>query len=253
MLKQLADAVADSGQMLIQDTSDPAADPPPGFTAADGVASLHAVQIADLGMLLTVHARPSPRGFTNLCQRVARSVADGAVLVIRRALAQEELSHENASLERRASTDPLTAVANRGGWDDAIVDAQRELERGRAVYGVAVFDVDGLKSVNDGYGHAAGDSLLRAFGSILGQTARAQDLVARIGGDEFAVLLRDCDAEGSRAWCERVIEAVDEHNRVHPDEPRIEVSFGSAATGERGNLGDAVAEADRELYGDKAA
>ena len=82
----------------------------------------------------------------------------------------------------------------------------------RRTFAVALFDLDGLKLVNDGRGHAVGDELLRAFASILDRTARSQDLVARIGGDEFAVLLRDCDGVGAKAWCERVIEAVNFHN-----------------------------------------
>ena len=252
-LVELAERVGPDSGLLIQDTADPAADPPPGFGAADGVASLHALSISDLGVLVTVHAQPSPRGFTNLCQRVARSVADGAELVIRRALAQEQLSRENASLERRASTDPLTGVANRGSWDEALMHAEIELARGAATFAVALFDLDGLKVVNDGHGHAAGDELLRSLAAILGRTARSQDLVARIGGDEFAVLLRDCDGPNARAWCERVLDAVAEHNGHAGVEQPIQVSHGVAAAGPGRGLGVALGEADRGLYGDKGA
>ena len=172
------------------------------------------------------HARPSPRGFTSLCQRVAQSLADGAGLVVRRALAQEQLSRENATLERRASTDPLTGVSNRGGWDESLVRAQVDLARGETALSVALFDLDGLKAINDGHGHLAGDELLCAFATILDATARSHDFVARIGGDEFAVLLRDCDTAGARAWCERVIEEI-ESSQHHADDLPLQVSWGS--------------------------
>lgn len=124
--------------MLIQDTAAPESGCPAGFTADDGVASLLAVAVDDLAVLVTAHTlAASPRGFTTLCQRVARTIADGAELVVRRALAQEQLSHENATLERRASTDPLTGVSNRGGWDEALVHAQLELIRADAALAVA--------------------------------------------------------------------------------------------------------------------
>lgn len=237
--------------LLIQDTADATASPPPGFGPGDGAASIHAVSIQGLGVLVTVHAASSPRGFTTLCQRVARSVADGAELVIRRALAQEQLTRENAHLERRASTDPLTGVNNRGGWDRMLAFARGELARGETNYAVAVFDLDGLKQINDGHGHAAGDEMLRGFATVLRDTARNEDFVARVGGDEFAVLLRGCESAGARAWCERVAEGVAERNATGRELP-IEVSWGCAAATPRGSLDEALADADRSLYGDKA-
>ena len=151
--------------------------------------------------------------FTALRRRIVRSLADGAEVAIRRALAQEQLSRENAQLERRASTDPLTALSNRGGWDGIVDTAESDLRRGERV-AVALFDLDGLKDVNDVHGHAAGDELLRSFARLLAGVARSTDFVARIGGDEFAVLLRDCGSSGALAWCERVLDAVRDAQRL---------------------------------------
>jgi diguanylate cyclase (GGDEF)-like protein len=239
-------------RLLIQDTSEPGVVAPEGFGADDRVASLHAVPIGEIGLLVTVHALPRPRGFTNLCQRVARSVADGAEHVVRRALAQEALAAENAKLERQASTDGLTQLNNRGGWDDALIAAQIGLARDAASISIALFDLDGLKTVNDTLGHGAGDSLIRAFGEILSTEVRAGDYAARIGGDEFAVILNGCDDEGAEAWCRRVVEAVEERNSRTDAHP-VRVSWGCATAEQYGSISSAVVAADRNLYGDKTA
>ncbi|MFL5870319.1 MAG: HD domain-containing phosphohydrolase [Solirubrobacterales bacterium] len=243
---------AQDGAVLIQDTSEYPGAVVPGFGASDGAASLHAVAITGLAVLVTVHAHSRPRGFTGLCRRVARALADGSEVVIRRALAQEQLTRENATLELRASTDPLTGVNNRGAWDDAIADAQVELAGGTTTVAVALFDIDGLKSINDRLGHQAGDHLLRSFATILANQARSTDFVARIGGDEFAVLLRDCDEVGAASWCRRVIDAIDAHNELDSQQP-IDVSWGCAAAGTFGSISGAFEAADRGLYGVKAA
>jgi diguanylate cyclase (GGDEF)-like protein len=252
LLGQLAAALDPGSGLLIQDTSEAGPTAPAGFGADDRVASIHAVPIGDLGILVTVHALPRPRGFTNLCQRVARSVADGAEHVVRRALAQETLTAENAKLERQASTDGLTGLNNRGGWDDALIAAQIGLARDEAAISIALFDLDGLKAVNDTFGHAAGDSLIRAFGEILMTEVRAGDFAARIGGDEFAVILNGCEDAGADAWCQRVVEAVEERNATTDAHP-VRVSWGAAAAEHYGSISSAVVAADRSLYGDKAA
>jgi diguanylate cyclase (GGDEF)-like protein len=179
-------------------------------------------------------------------------VADGAEHVIRRALAQEALATENAKLERRASTDGLTGLNNRGGWDDALIAAQIGLARDAAATSIALFDLDGLKTVNDTFGHAAGDSLIRAFGEILATEVRAGDYAARIGGDEFAVVLNGCDGDHAEAWCRRVVDAVEERNSKTDAHP-VRVSWGCAAAEQYGSISSAVVAADRSLYGDKSA
>ena len=163
LLRSLGAWVRASGEgpVLIEDAGGALGDSPPGFGHEDGVTALHAVNIDQLGVLAMVHAVPG-RAFTALRRRIVRSLADGAEVAIRRALAQEQLSRENAQLERRASTDPLTALSNRGGWDGIVDTAESDLRRGERV-AVALFDLDGLKDVNDVHGHAAGDELLRSF------------------------------------------------------------------------------------------
>jgi diguanylate cyclase (GGDEF)-like protein len=222
--------------------------------AASGATAIHALPIGDpaLAVMVMVHADPVPRGFTTLCQRVARAVSESAEIVIRRALVHEELSEENARLSQRVRTDALTGVASRAAWDEAL--RREELHRGRsgAHAAVALFDVDDLKSVNDRHGHAAGDELLKECARTLAEASRATDLVARIGGDEFAVLLRYSDEAGAKRWCERVAQIICAGSQ-RESVSRLSVASGFAAAPPGEPLAAALAEADRRMYGAKRA
>ena len=180
-----------------------------GFAAADGAASVHALSIDDLAVLIIVHAQPNPRGFTGLCQRVAASLADGAGLVVRRALAQEQLSRENAVA--RAAREHRPAHRRQqprrlGG--PAGARPAGALQR-RALRGGGPLRPRRVQAGKRRLRPPRRDELLQRFARCSARPPRSHDFVARIGGDEFAVLLRDCDLAGASAWCERVIDAVD--------------------------------------------
>ncbi len=151
-------------------------------------------------------------------------------------------------LEQLAGHDPLTGVANRRAFQEAL---ERELARVRrhgGSVGVVLLDLDELKPINDRFGHAAGDEAIVKVARQCRETVRAGDLVARLGGDEFAVVLPETDALGARMAALRLRLAV-ESARVR--ERPLRVSVGSAAS--RGDLdSDALlAAADRDLYADK--
>ncbi len=109
-----------------------------------------------------------------------------------------------AELRQEARTDPLTGLSNRRRWLEQL---EQELERARRTgsrLAVAVVDVDHFKQVNDTQGHAAGDDLLRAVGAAFAHSVRSIDVVARVGGEEFAIALPAASAEDAARIVERV-------------------------------------------------
>lgn len=231
--------------MLWQDVSD-MPESPEGFGHADGVSSIYALPIGSpaVAILFVVHAAPGLRGFTALCQRVANGMSEAAEVVVRRVIDQEQLRAENSHLAEKLRTDELTGVASRSAWAEALRAA--ELHRGRsgAPVTVVIVDVDRLKAVNDVAGHAAGDGLLRRCAQLLADSVRATDLVARIGGDEFGVLLRYTDVDRAREWCQRLLASDDYSQRL---------SFGYASVPPHSTVAEAVRDADRRMYESKLA
>lgn len=236
--------------LLVQDVC--AGGPVPETFADLGATSIHALPIGSpqLGVLLLVHADPTPRGFTTLCRRVARTVAEAAEIVIRRSLAHERLTTENELLSRRVRTDALTGVASRTAWEDALRREESHRGRSGATTSIAVFDLNGLKHINDRHGHAVGDELLRAGAAVLADCARATDLVARIGGDEFGVLLRYTDPEGADRWRERVCSAVEGRPELAPG-LRLSMAAGTGSAPPAGTLAEAFDSADKVMYASK--
>jgi diguanylate cyclase (GGDEF)-like protein len=154
-------------------------------------------------------------------------------------------------LRRTAASDPLTGLLNRRGFD---VVFQRDLDRARrtgAPLSLVILDLDHFKAVNDRFGHAAGDDVLRRVGEALRSERRAGDALARIGGEEFAVVLYDADADGALRFVERV--AGSPLMSGGPAGP-MSLSAGIAAAEEGADTPEGLMlAADRALYRAKAA
>ena len=154
-----------------------------------------------------------------------------------------------AAVSAQALTDPLTGVLNRRGFLDAV---ERELARARRYdrpVALAYVDVRGLKGVNDSEGHLVGDELLRAAAGLLQDSARADDVVGRIGGDELALLLGEQSSEGATAVANRIRSQVPERRAALQLREPWDLTIGTATFPADGTTVDELlAAADRRLY-----
>jgi diguanylate cyclase (GGDEF)-like protein len=154
------------------------------------------------------------------------------------------------ALRRDARTDPLTGLRNRRSFRERLRDDLSRAQREHTPLALALVDVDDLKLVNDELGHLGGDLLLTRVARLLETCARTHDLVARIGGDEFALLLPTTDEEGARTLVERLQQEV----ALDTAEPRVSLSVGFTTSSTAGpTADDLVAAADIALYAAKAA
>lgn len=117
-------------------------------------------------------------------------------------------AHARAELARQALTDPLTGVMNRRGFSEALDAKARAADQGGGAPALVMLDVDHFKRVNDLHGHSAGDAVLCELAARLEGCRHEGDLLARVGGEEFALLLTDTDAAGAGAGAERLRAAV---------------------------------------------
>jgi diguanylate cyclase (GGDEF)-like protein len=108
-------------------------------------------------------------------------------------------------------TDPLTGCLNRRGLDQALTREVGRATRAGSEFALLAVDLDHFKQINDTYGHLAGDIVLRAAGSLLVKAGRAGDVVARVGGEEFAILLADTGAAGAQLFATRLCERIREY------------------------------------------
>ena len=137
------------------------------------------------------------RVFNMMTERLRRSRAEVQA-------ANETLHEQNQQLERLAITDSLTGVHNRKKLDDILADQFARFRRSRRPFAVLMLDLDNFKSINDNYGHAAGDTLLASVAAILKQAIRDVDFVARYGGEEFVVVLVETGLEEALVIAERL-------------------------------------------------
>jgi diguanylate cyclase (GGDEF)-like protein len=147
-----------------------------------------------------------------------------------------------SDLRSEALTDPLTGLANRRALDR---DLRRELARSERYghsFSLVLIDLDGLKLINDHYGHTAGDHVLQRLATALAESSRAGDGAYRIGGDEFALVLPETPADQVDCLLERLMAA-----------GAPSVSWGTATCPDDGDtVSHLFEEADRRLYGQRA-
>ncbi len=188
-----------------------------------------------------VLSRRTGGAWPDSARRMLAAAADEASAALARAA-----SHRDA--ETRASTDALTGLPNRRYFDEFCGLLARRRRAGDAV-GVLMIDIDRFKVLNDTYGHATGDEVLRAVGGAIAGAVRGDDVPARYGGEEFAVLLRNPTPEMAVEIGERVREAVAALDLGRYRVPGVTVSVGVAVGGRPDRpVDELIADADRALY-----
>jgi diguanylate cyclase (GGDEF)-like protein/PAS domain S-box-containing protein len=168
----------------------------------------------------------------------------GAIETIRDMTEQKKVEKQLRYLNTH---DSLTGLYSR----DFFEEEMSRFERGRTFpVSLVMLDVDDLKSVNDTGGHEAGDALLRRVGQVLGAVFRADDIAARIGGDEFAVLLPGTGISTVEEILVRLRDSLKNHNRGYPDFP-LSISIGVAECFKSDSLDGVKKKADELMYEDK--
>jgi len=183
---------------------------------------------------------------------LVKAAVDGELLAraLRHAIERNRL---HAALLDLALVDELTGLYNRRGFLTLAMRDLRLARRGDEALLVAFADLDDLKRVNDTAGHAVGDRALRDAAVVLRQTFRDSDLIARIGGDEYAVLVRHAGPDSADVLADRFKRQVRDFNRraVRPYELSISLGFAQHKASTLGSVAGLLDRADRALYRDK--
>jgi diguanylate cyclase (GGDEF)-like protein/PAS domain S-box-containing protein len=143
-----------------------------------------------------------------------------------------------------AANDPLTGLANGRNLIDSFNTETRRYGRTERAFSLLVFDLDGLKQINDTYGHLVGSRALCRVANVLRSQSRNIDIVARPGGDEFTVILPETTMAGALTFAKRICQRLSEDHQ----HPQLAVSFGAAAYPGSGTFEDLFNAADNALY-----
>jgi len=190
-----------------------------------------------------------------------KRVALGAALASKRDKAAiRRLRAELAAARKRieeltgsAETDFLLDIPNRRGFEHELVRAIAYIKRYRASGALIVLDVDRLKPINDAFGHAAGDQVLKAITAVLTRQVRASDVVGRLGGDEFGLLLWNLSETDARAKAAALEADIDRLTFSFDGQSVVAgASAGVAILGANAEVGRAMEEADSAMYVRKA-
>ena len=170
---------------------------------------------------------------------------------------QAELLRLNEELENIARLDALTGLGNRLRLNEDLAQVAARIERHGGSVGLLLMDLDRFKRLNDVSGHLAGDAALRGVADVLRKTSRVGDGLYRYGGEEFLVILHDCDDAVLESAGQRYISAIEAAGMTHPDNPPwglVTASAGAREMSQRNcaHIDSALHDADEALYVAKA-
>lgn len=192
-----------------------------------------------------------------LTAETALKQANARLEQVNLALTQEVSDREalTAELERHVSTDELTLVCSRRRFYEVAASEIERNRRTREPLGLLLIDLDHFKRINDRFGHAVGDRVLKTFGGVALETVRAIDVVGRVGGEEFAILLPACPPSETAQVAERLrcaVHSLDLRPLGLPE--KLTISIGIARLDERDeNIDTVLRRADAALYRAKAS
>ena len=204
--------------------------------SVDDVATFLGITEAEL----TVNVRS---GLARLLQEVDR---------MRREMAA--MAKRVAYLEQLADEDPLTPIMNRRAFVRELTRQIAYAERYDVPSSVLYFDVNGMKEINDRYGHSAGDAALTHVANMLLANLRTSDIVGRLGGDEFAAILHQADLEAARVKAADLATVISETPFEHGGQSiTMQISVGAFAFDGQSSPDEVLDQADREMYAQKRA
>jgi diguanylate cyclase (GGDEF)-like protein len=212
-----------------------------------------ATSTAKLGKTTAAGRKVAPRGprASTIPARAGSSDPKSTIRRLKTQLAQALARIEE--LQASADTDFLLDIPNRRGFERELHRAIAFIKRYRASGALIVLDVDRLKAINDAFGHAAGDQVLKAIVATLLGHVRSSDMVGRLGGDEFALLLWNLSETDAKAKAAALAEAIDLLTfDFRGRTVTAGASAGVAVLGPHAELGRALEEADSAMYVRKA-
>jgi diguanylate cyclase (GGDEF)-like protein len=185
----------------------------------------------------------------------ARDVSESGIAALERLTAElAEMKAKLAAAEELADRDTLAPVFNRRAFLRELHRTMSEVERYKTPAAVIYIDLDGFKAVNDGYGHSAGDAVLRHVGLLLLDSVRESDVVGRIGGDEFGLILNRATAAEAQAKAQTLSDKINSSAILHAGMPhRIRASVGVHSIAIVEDPETALARADEAMYAEKHA
>lgn len=168
---------------------------------------------------------------------------------------EERIREKTKELEYYASMDDMTNTYNRRMGLKMLRNHFSLSKRHRKNLSVCYLDINGLKSVNDNFGHDKGDELIKETSEMLKLSVRESDIVSRMGGDEFLIIFPDCDIEGAKKVIRRLTEKMKTYNEVSRKCYRVSVSFGFSEFlfSDEKTVEDMLVEADNKMYAMKKA
>ncbi|UTM59110.1 sensor domain-containing diguanylate cyclase [Photobacterium sp. CCB-ST2H9] len=161
-----------------------------------------------------------------------------------------KIAEQELSALHEATIDELTQISNRRGFIKLASESLQNCQKYDEPFSLAFFDLNKFKTINDQWGHQAGDHALKDFAMLISQSFRSSDLFARVGGDEFVVLYTGMEEEETRKAIHRFERSVDEFNRNQHRPYQLSFSVGlyTLPPGRRMNLEDILAKADSRMY-----